>query len=155
MPTSVPQRRSRVLSHVGFAFGCDANPRAVRYGSSRGFADGGPLFPGGIRVLYPSSRVHHERIRKAMTRVVDRDYGHPGDFRGMLGSRVEESTTVRQNLEALRRSGEAGSYLFAINHSAQPVSTAARGDELVMGAAVEGVLNVPAGQARVVREESR
>jgi hypothetical protein len=46
------------------------------------------------------------------------------------------------------------SHEFDLHHCAEPVSIAARGNELIIGAALDGVLTVPAGHARVVREES-
>jgi beta-galactosidase len=55
-------------------------------------------------------------------------------------------------LEAVRRSGEHGDFLFLINHTGAERSVASRGRELLTGAAVDGRIAVPPGAVRVVHE---
>ncbi|ROS21560.1 beta-galactosidase [Rathayibacter sp. PhB127] len=59
---------------------------------------------------------------------------------------------VPDGIEAVRRVGDAGGFLFLTNHTAQPVTVAANGLELVTGSPVDGSLDVPAGEVRVVQE---
>ncbi|MET9732105.1 beta-galactosidase [Streptomyces sp. NPDC006458] len=58
-----------------------------------------------------------------------------------------------RDVEVVRRAGEQGSYLFAVNHTAgeAKVPLDATGTELLTGEPVEGRLTVPAGAVRVVR----
>ncbi|MEE1941567.1 beta-galactosidase [Streptomyces sp. TRM 70361] len=60
---------------------------------------------------------------------------------------------IPRDVEVVRRSGESGSYLFALNHTGAdakvPLETA--GTELLAGGRVAGHLEVPAGGVRVVR----
>jgi beta-galactosidase len=58
-----------------------------------------------------------------------------------------------QDVEVVRRSGETGSYLFAINHTAVDVKVPLEtpGAELLTGERCAGRLAVPAGSVRVVR----
>ncbi|MEP6478581.1 MAG: beta-galactosidase, partial [Rhodoglobus sp.] len=53
--------------------------------------------------------------------------------------------------EVVSRSSDAGSWLFAINHSAESRTLDATGTELLTGAVVAGSLTIPAGAVRVVR----
>lgn len=55
-------------------------------------------------------------------------------------------------LERVRRIGLGGSWLFAINHDAEPRTVHTTGTELITGAAVRGTLVVPAGSVAVIRE---
>ncbi|MFB2597857.1 beta-galactosidase [Herbiconiux sp. P17] len=65
---------------------------------------------------------------------------------------VVPTVPVASGLEAVRRVGPGGSYLFAINHSREPVTVPARGFDLVSGTAAEGELTIPAGGVAVLRE---
>lgn len=68
---------------------------------------------------------------------------------------VHPATTYRGGdgrVELVRRTGAAGSYLFIVNHSTQPVTADASGCELITGEVVTGTIHVPAGGVRVVRE---
>ncbi|MEV8218407.1 beta-galactosidase [Microbacterium sp. NPDC077391] len=56
-------------------------------------------------------------------------------------------------LELVRRHGADHSYLFAINHGAQPARVDATGTDLITGSAVAEAITVPAGAVRVIREE--
>ncbi|MGW1597144.1 beta-galactosidase [Streptomyces sp. NPDC002343] len=58
-----------------------------------------------------------------------------------------------RDVEVVRRSGEAGTFLFVINHTAgdTKVPLAAPGTELLTGERAAGRLAVPAGTVRVVR----
>jgi beta-galactosidase len=57
------------------------------------------------------------------------------------------------DVEVVRRDGEAGSYVFAVNHTASEakVPLDAEGTELLTGERAAGRLAVPAGAVRVVR----
>lgn len=57
------------------------------------------------------------------------------------------------SVEVVRRTDGSRSYVFVINHGTQPVEYAATGRDLITGAAVPGLLRVPPGAVRVVREE--
>jgi beta-galactosidase len=59
---------------------------------------------------------------------------------------------TRPGVEVVRRTGPAGSYLFAINHTDEPAALPANGTELLTGSPVTGTVSVPAGGVRVVRE---
>ena len=72
---------------------------------------------------------------------------------------VDESGATRMpsagsEVEVVRRVGADRSYLFVINHSRRDVDVTVTGTELVHGDTIAGVLAVPAGAARVVREDS-
>ena len=60
-----------------------------------------------------------------------------------------------RDLEVVRRRGERGEYLFAINHvdaeATLPLPAPGAGEELLTGARVVGKLTVPGGGVRVVR----
>lgn len=58
-------------------------------------------------------------------------------------------------VEVIRRTATDRSYLFVINHGTSDVEVAARGLELVTQARADGVVVVPAGTVRVVREETQ
>ena len=76
----------------------------------------------------------------------------------VLGAAAEDAgiaprTDLPHDVEVVRRGGEQGEYLFAINHSAVdakvPLETS--GTELLTGERAAGRLAVPAGAVRVVR----
>ncbi|WP_199838085.1 Beta-galactosidase C-terminal domain, partial [Streptomyces scabiei] len=58
-----------------------------------------------------------------------------------------------RDVEVVRRAGESGVFLFAINHTATDakVPLDAEGTELLTGERAAGRLAVPAGGVRVVR----
>ncbi|MEV7687001.1 beta-galactosidase [Streptomyces bungoensis] len=68
-------------------------------------------------------------------------------------ARIAPRTDLPRDVEVVRRSGEQGSYLFAINHTATDakVPLDAPGTELLTGERAAGRLAVPAGAVRVVR----
>ncbi|MET8150606.1 beta-galactosidase [Actinoplanes sp. NPDC049668] len=57
------------------------------------------------------------------------------------------------SVEVVRRTGDGRAYVFVVNHGTHPVEYAVTGRELITGTAVDGLLRVPAGAVRVVREE--
>jgi beta-galactosidase len=59
---------------------------------------------------------------------------------------------VGTGLEAIRRRGAAGTYLFLLNHGGLPVRVAGPGHDLVTDAPTEPGLVVSAGGYAVVRE---
>jgi beta-galactosidase len=59
----------------------------------------------------------------------------------------------KSDVEVVRRRGDGRSYLFIINQGPEPVEHPARGEDLVTGERVDGVLRVPGGGVAVVREE--
>ncbi|MGW7052773.1 beta-galactosidase [Streptomyces sp. NPDC054887] len=66
---------------------------------------------------------------------------------------VEARTGLPRDVEVVRRSGEGGDHVFAVNHTAHDakVPLADSGTELLTGDRVAGHLAVPAGAVRVVR----
>ncbi|MEU0112508.1 beta-galactosidase [Streptomyces bobili] len=68
-------------------------------------------------------------------------------------ARLAPRADLPRDVELVRRSGETGSYLFALNHTATdakvPLDTS--GTELLTGERAAGRLAVPAGAVRVVR----
>lgn len=58
-------------------------------------------------------------------------------------------------LEMTRRVGEAGRFLFAINHTDRPLKVVVDGVDLLTGERCAGATAVPAGGVRVIREENR
>ena len=59
-----------------------------------------------------------------------------------------------EDVEVLRRTGDRGSFLIAVNHTGEEVDVPAQGVDLVGGTRVEQALTVPAGGVRVLREDS-
>jgi beta-galactosidase len=68
-------------------------------------------------------------------------------------ARIAPRTDLPRDVEVVRRTGESGTYVFAINHTASDakVPLDAYGTELLTGERVAGRLAVPAGAVRVVR----
>ncbi len=62
--------------------------------------------------------------------------------------------TAPAGVEATRRTGSAGSYLFLINHGVETAHLMAKGRELITGRDVAGTLALRAGAVAVVREET-
>ena len=78
-----------------------------------------------------------------------------------LQALLREVTTVagcrppvpaHDGVEVVRRDGAEASYLFVLNHTADPAVVPARGRELLGEADVDGALTVPPGGVAVVRE---
>lgn len=68
-------------------------------------------------------------------------------------SGLTPAVPVVDGVEAVRRVGDAASWLFLINHSATDAEVPATGVDLVSGARVDGLLRLPAGGIGVVRED--
>jgi len=62
--------------------------------------------------------------------------------------------TAPPGLEATRRSGPEGSYLFLINHGDEPAYVRTRGRDLVADRDVTGTLSLKAGAVAIVQEEA-
>ncbi|ALV37486.1 beta-galactosidase [Streptomyces sp. CdTB01] len=82
----------------------------------------------------------------------------PEGLDALLGRAVEDAgvaapADLPRDVEVVRRTGDSGSYLFAINHTATDakVPLEAHGTELLTGERAAGRLEVPAGAVRVVR----
>ncbi|MFV2101040.1 beta-galactosidase [Micromonospora sp. LOL_024] len=58
------------------------------------------------------------------------------------------------SVEVVRRRADRRSYLFVINHGTADIQYTAAGIDLVTGDVVRGLVRVPAGDVRVIREES-
>jgi beta-galactosidase len=69
-------------------------------------------------------------------------------------ARVAPVALTQPGLEVVRRVGDAGTYLFAINHTAAPLDAHASGIDLLTGSVHSGVVTVPAGGV-VVLDEGR
>ncbi len=61
-------------------------------------------------------------------------------------------STLGPDVECVVRSSETDRFLFVINHSGNEVRVAGSGIELTTGAIIDGLLPVPAGGVRVLRE---
>ncbi len=57
-----------------------------------------------------------------------------------------------EGVEAVRRRGEGGSFLFLLNHTDAPARVPASGTDLLTGAEASGELELPAGAVAVLRE---
>ncbi|NBM19966.1 beta-galactosidase [Streptomyces sp. GC420] len=68
-------------------------------------------------------------------------------------ARLAPRAGLPRDVEVVRRTGETGSYLFAVNHTATEakVPLDAHGTELLTGELAAGHLGVPAGAVRVLR----
>ncbi|MFI6206274.1 beta-galactosidase [Streptomyces sp. NPDC051041] len=73
--------------------------------------------------------------------------------RALADARVAPRAGLPRDVEVVRRTGESGTYLFAINHTASDaeVPLEAHGTELLTGERAADRLTVPAGAVRVVR----
>jgi beta-galactosidase len=67
-------------------------------------------------------------------------------------SGVEQLPGAGPDVEVARRVGDAGSWLFVINHGSAPAAVPVHGHDLVSGRHVAGDLEVAAGGVAVVRE---
>jgi beta-galactosidase len=76
----------------------------------------------------------------AVLRHIRADAGLPSD------------AALTADLEMIRRTGDAGDYLVAINHGDQDVELAGSGVELLTGVECAGRLSIPAGEVRVLRQ---
>ena len=83
----------------------------------------------------------------------------PGDLRDLVRRVVRDAGVTASgpendgSVEVVRRSGGGHRYVFVINHGPKDVEHPAAGRELVCGEDVGGLLRVPAGAVRIVREE--
>lgn len=66
---------------------------------------------------------------------------------------VEREPGAGAEVEIIRRTDGETVWRFIVNHSAEAIDVDAHGTELVTGSTVEGLLAVPAGAVRVIREE--
>ncbi|WP_062210300.1 beta-galactosidase [Demequina oxidasica] len=90
---------------------------------------------------YTATALESDSFASLMTKVVDE-------------ARATRMPSAGSEVEVIRRVGGEASYLFVINHSRRDVTVTASGLELTTGVEAKGVLVVPAGAARIVREES-
>ncbi|MBG6055441.1 beta-galactosidase [Salinibacterium sp. CAN_S4] len=63
--------------------------------------------------------------------------------------------TLGADVEVVTRSNGTDRFVFVINHSASDVSLAGTGTELTTGESIDGIVAVPAGAVRVLRESIR
>ena len=66
---------------------------------------------------------------------------------------VEREPGAGAEVEIIRRTDGETVWRFIVNPSAEAIEVDAHGTELVTGITVEGLLAVPAGAVRVIREE--
>ncbi len=73
--------------------------------------------------------------------------------RALADAGLAPRTGLARDVEVVRRTGDSGTYLFAINHSdaGADVHLDGPGTELLTGEGVAETLAVPAGAVRVVR----
>ncbi|WP_416984816.1 beta-galactosidase [Streptomyces sp. T028] len=109
----------------------------------------------GLTAGHPAVTRH--RLGEGTAWYVSTRLGHEG-LDALLGWATEDAALdpradLPHDVEVVRRSGETGGYLFAINHTATdakvPLETS--GTELLTGERAAGRLAVPAGAVRVVR----
>jgi beta-galactosidase len=74
--------------------------------------------------------------------------------RALADAGVAPRPGVPAGLELVRRVSGDVEYVFAVNHRDEEVVVPAVGTELLTGARCEGSLRVPAGEVRVVRQDS-
>jgi len=83
----------------------------------------------------------------------------PADLRDVLRGAIRAAGVVAAgpesdgSVEVVHRSGGGRRYAFVVNHGDKDVEHPVAGRELITGAQVDGLLRVPAGAVRVVREE--
>ncbi|MET1018072.1 MAG: beta-galactosidase [Leifsonia flava] len=81
-----------------------------------------------------------------------------GAYRNLLADVARSAGVARhpggEDVDIVRRVGDAGSHLFVINHTADDLELQATGEEIVTGASVTGTLLVPGGSVRIVREST-
>lgn len=65
---------------------------------------------------------------------------------------IEPVAVADAGLELVRRRGETGSFLFALNHGRTALTMHARGIDLLTGERFEGLIVVEPGDVRVIRE---
>ena len=68
---------------------------------------------------------------------------------------IEPVATTEPGLEVVRRVGDGGSYLFAINHTGIELVVGASGQDLLSGEVFESAAPVGPGAVRVIREAGR
>jgi beta-galactosidase len=73
-------------------------------------------------------------------------------LRQVYGDAQLPVAALPDDVEVVRRTGDAGDYLVAINHGDRDAELEATGVELFTGAVCTGRLLVPAGDVRVLRE---
>jgi beta-galactosidase len=81
----------------------------------------------------------------------------PDDLARLLAGVCDEAgvapaLTVPAGVEAVRRVGAGGPYLFVLNHTDEPAAVAATGVDLLTGRTAAGTLQVPPGGVAVLRE---
>lgn len=80
----------------------------------------------------------------------------PAALREQLGAAVADAGLAASagddELELIRRTGPSGSFLFAVNHGGAERQVPVSGTELLTGATIDHLLEVPAGGVRVVKE---
>ncbi len=137
-----------------------------------------PLPPGREVVLDSGARatLWTERLRTTTAETVDRHadgtpavtrnaYGKgvawylatalaPGDLRQVLRDALGAEQANRE-VEIVHRSADGRRYAFVINHGDKDIEHRCTGRELITGEEAGGVLRVPAGAVRVVREEAQ
>jgi len=66
---------------------------------------------------------------------------------------VRATAAVPAGVDAVRRRGDAGSWLFLINHTDDEQRVPAAGHDLVRGTRVTGAAVLPPGGVAVIRED--
>ncbi|MEJ3405738.1 beta-galactosidase [Rathayibacter sp. YIM 133350] len=80
-------------------------------------------------------------------------------YRSLVAGIVDDAGVRRESaagpdVEVMRRTGDGRSYLFVINHGADPVDVTTRGYDLVTTSAIDGATTVPGYGIRIIREET-
>lgn len=96
--------------------------------------------PGGGRVHYLSTRLDDAALRAHLTRML---------------TEADVPVSRFDGLELVHRRAGTGRYLFAINHSPEPRVVSATGVDLLGKSAVDGALELAAGDVAVIRLEAR
>jgi len=112
-------------------------------------ADGTPAITrnnyGDGQAWYVATALAPPALRDLLRRAFAADPSAAGDN----SPELYETGTV----EVVHRLGDGGRYAFVINHGEKEIEYSCTGRELVTGEDADGVLRVPAGAVRVVREE--